>query len=51
MRKYLPITAAFVTALAASAFSAGTAGASTGTGTQLRAGKTCVYQPLISRPR
>lgn len=45
MRKYLLITAAFVAALAASAvFGAGTAGASTGTGTQLCAGQTCVYQ-------
>ena len=45
MQKYLLITAAFVAALAVSAvFGAGTAGASTGTGTQLCAGYTCVYQ-------
>jgi hypothetical protein len=45
MRKYLLITAAFVAALAVSAVSgAGPAGASTGTGTQLCAGQTCVYQ-------
>jgi len=45
MRKYLLATAALVAALAVSAVSgAGTAGASTGTGTRLCAGTTCVYQ-------
>jgi hypothetical protein len=45
MRKNLLITAAFVAALAVSAVSgADNASASTGTGTQLCAGKTCVYQ-------
>jgi len=42
MRKCLLITAAFVAASAI--FGAGTASASTGTGTRLCAGTTCVYQ-------
>ena len=45
MKKFLLIRAAFVAALAVSAVSgAGAAGASTGTGAQLCAGQTCVYQ-------
>jgi len=45
MKTYLPIMAAFVAGLAVSAVSgAGAAGASTGTGAQLCAGHTCVYQ-------